>query len=107
MFFFCKQKTAYEMGIRDWSSDGCSSDLFDYSNDEQALMREIARLEPGDAAGYQQFLQYSAGVYAEGYKKLGHVAFLDFRSMLKARSDERRVGKECVSKFRFRWLAYH
>src|SRR3546814_2619740 len=26
MFFF-KQKTAYEMRIRDWSSDGCSSDL--------------------------------------------------------------------------------
>src|SRR3546814_13128547 len=25
--FFCKQKTAYEMLIRDWSSDVCSSDL--------------------------------------------------------------------------------
>src|SRR3546814_8801864 len=25
--FFCKQKTAYEMRIRDWSSDVCSSDL--------------------------------------------------------------------------------
>src|SRR3546814_20427887 len=27
MFFFFKQKTAYEMGISDWSSDVCSSDL--------------------------------------------------------------------------------
>src|SRR3546814_5657379 len=27
MVFFCKQKTAYEMRIRDWSSDVCSSDL--------------------------------------------------------------------------------
>src|SRR3546814_4579311 len=26
--FFCKQKTAYEMRISDWSSDGCSSDLY-------------------------------------------------------------------------------
>src|SRR3546814_15399557 len=26
MFFFCKQKTAYEMRISDWSSDVCSSD---------------------------------------------------------------------------------
>src|SRR3546814_6481207 len=26
-FFFFKQKTAYEMRISDWSSDGCSSDL--------------------------------------------------------------------------------
>src|SRR3546814_1212012 len=28
VFFFCKQKTAYEMRISDWSSDVCSSDLF-------------------------------------------------------------------------------
>src|SRR3546814_4019109 len=27
MFFFCKQKTAYERRISDWSSDVCSSDL--------------------------------------------------------------------------------
>src|SRR3546814_3467248 len=27
MFVFCKQKTAYEMRISDWSSDVCSSDL--------------------------------------------------------------------------------
>src|SRR3546814_7506293 len=27
-FFFFKHKTAYEMRISDWSSDGCSSDLF-------------------------------------------------------------------------------
>src|SRR3546814_3625713 len=27
-FFFFKQKTAYEMRISDWSSDVCSSDLF-------------------------------------------------------------------------------
>src|SRR3546814_5042901 len=30
-FFFFKQKTAYEMRISDWSSDVCSSDLFDGS----------------------------------------------------------------------------
>ena len=27
LFFFCKQKTAYDMCGRDWSSDVCSSDL--------------------------------------------------------------------------------
>src|SRR3546814_2096552 len=27
MIFFCKQKTAYEVRISDWSSDVCSSDL--------------------------------------------------------------------------------
>src|SRR3546814_6232564 len=28
IFFFVKQKTAYEMRISDWSSDVCSSDLW-------------------------------------------------------------------------------
>src|SRR3546814_18469235 len=28
MFFFFKQKTAYDMRISDWSSDVCSSDLW-------------------------------------------------------------------------------
>src|SRR3546814_16100678 len=30
LFFFFKQKTAYEMRISDWSSDVCSSDLAEY-----------------------------------------------------------------------------
>ena len=31
-FFFFKQKTAYEIGTGDWSSDVCSSDLWDSRN---------------------------------------------------------------------------
>jgi phytoene desaturase len=61
--------------------DGTS---FDYSNDEPALRAEIAKLNPDDVAGYAKFLDYAAGVYREGYEKLGHVAFLDFASMIKA-----------------------
>lgn len=57
---------------------------FDYSNDEPALRREIARVAPRDQAGYDDFLRYSAGVWQEGYVKLGHEAFLDFSSMVKA-----------------------
>jgi phytoene desaturase len=57
---------------------------FDYSNDEEELFDEIAKLNPADVAGYQRFLDYAAGVYEEGYVKLGHVPFLDFKSMLKA-----------------------
>src|SRR3546814_7139288 len=30
MFLLCKQKTAYDMRISDWSSDVCSSDLRNY-----------------------------------------------------------------------------
>jgi len=62
-------------------ADGTS---FDYTNDDVVLNAEIARLEPEDVAGYRKFLEYSAGVYHEGYEKLGHVAFLDFASMIKA-----------------------
>lgn len=61
--------------------DGTS---FDYTNDDSVLMAEIAKLNPEDVAGYRRFLEYSAGVFHEGYEKLGHVAFLDFASMIKA-----------------------
>ncbi len=57
---------------------------FDYTNDDTVLHAEIAKLNPDDIAGYAKFLEYSAGVYREGYEKLGHVAFLDFKSMLSA-----------------------
>ena len=57
---------------------------FDYTNDDTLLNAEIAKLNPADNAGYAKFLEYSAGVYREGYEKLGHVAFLDFASMIKA-----------------------
>ncbi|MEM8696317.1 MAG: phytoene desaturase [Pseudomonadota bacterium] len=57
---------------------------FDYSNDEVDLTKEIEKLNPADVEGYRQFLDYSAGVYEEGYLKLGDVPFLDFKSMLKA-----------------------
>jgi phytoene desaturase len=57
---------------------------FDYTNDDALLNAQIAQLNPDDVAGYAKFLDYSAGVFKEGYEKLGHVAFLDFASMIKA-----------------------
>ena len=57
---------------------------FDYSNDEVALRAEIAKLHPADVEGYDGFLEYSRGVYEQGYVKLGAVAFLDFASMVRA-----------------------
>jgi phytoene desaturase len=58
--------------------------VFDYCNDQPELDRQIEALEPADVAGYRRFLDYSAGVYHEGYERLGAVPFLDFRSMLRA-----------------------
>src|SRR3546814_5314990 len=51
IFFFFKQKTAYEMRISDWSSDVCSSDLDRArSGDADHQGREPAKLG-GHAAG--------------------------------------------------------
>ena len=57
---------------------------FDYSNDDEALRKEIARVAPGDLAGYDDFMRYAEGVWREGYVKLGHVPFLSFSAMIKA-----------------------
>src|SRR3546814_8681308 len=40
MFFFFKQKTAYEMRSSDWSSDVCSSDLQKAGQEERGLSAE-------------------------------------------------------------------
>ena len=57
---------------------------FDYSNDDAALFAQIEALNPADVEGYKRFLRYSAGVYEEGYVKLGTTAFESLTDMLKA-----------------------
>src|SRR3546814_6150401 len=47
-FFFFKQKTAYEMRISDWSSDVCSSDLFE-AHAAQILFLEVIVADAGDS----------------------------------------------------------
>jgi len=60
---------------------------FDFSHDDAQLRGEIARLDPGDLAGYQRFLDYSAAACREGYEKRGHVAFQTLGAMLSAVPD--------------------
>src|SRR3546814_6495826 len=79
-FFFFKQKTAYEMRISDWSSDVCSSDL--------AAARAL----------HARPRQHVLDVRAARARAGGGPA---------DRSEERRVGKECVSTCRSRWSPYH
>src|SRR3546814_2804955 len=50
LFFFFKQKTAYEMRISDWSSDVCSSDLADQNLDRGEADGEAERHRQHDAA---------------------------------------------------------
>src|SRR3546814_8457711 len=53
LFFFFKQKTAYEMRISDWSSDVCSSDLIArlYGPWRHGLRRMAARTFQRNGAG--------------------------------------------------------
>src|SRR3546814_1090236 len=52
-FFFFKQKTAYEMRISDWSSDVCSSDLYDVDGaTSAALLRRFFEAAGGRVAVY-------------------------------------------------------
>src|SRR3546814_6520036 len=46
LFFFFKQKTAYEMRISDWSSDVCSSDFLDLVAHDPDMLG--LRSDPGD-----------------------------------------------------------
>src|SRR3546814_9731623 len=93
--FFFKQKTAYEMRISDWSSDVCSSDLGE--NHRQPLEMPAHHRDV-------------AGVIMDAILLLeaGFVRFVDDDDAEVAiRSEERRVGKECVSTCRSRWSPYH
>ena len=58
--------------------------VFDYTDDDAELKAAMDALNPDDWAGYQRFLAYSAGVFNEGYVKLGTKAFESIGDMLKA-----------------------
>lgn len=57
--------------------------IFDYVNDQAELDRQIALRSPQDVEGYRKFLAYSKALLEQGYIKLGHVPFPDFRSMIR------------------------
>src|SRR3546814_7521393 len=91
IYFFFKQKTAYEMRISDWSSDVCSSDLPDAGSHCGHLEADLVQLPvlPGRPAIHSAFADRGR------------------RHRRRLRSEERRVGKECVSTCRSRWSPYH
>src|SRR3546814_4808408 len=93
-FFFFKQKTAYEMRISDWSSDVCSSDL---PGGERRHVGDQNQQQEEDAEPRQRgpdHLHHRHAGDAGGDEEV-------------ERSEERRVGKECVSTCRSRWSPYH
>src|SRR3546814_7964911 len=95
-FFFFKQKTAYEMRISDWSSDVCSSDLVEF-------FQLGEKLSTTARASVEYSCQYILVTDRNLLDRLGR-RLDDYLAM---RSEERRVGKECVSTCRSRWSPYH
>src|SRR3546814_10565595 len=103
--FFFKQKTAYEMRISDWSSDVCSSDLmadplaFPASSPEM-----LAKFPPTLVLSSSR--DVLLGNALDTYARLVD-AKVESQLYVRERSEERRVGKACVSTCRSRWSPYH
>src|SRR3546814_14873829 len=113
------------MRISDWSSDVCSSDLFNH------FWRAPSDEHPGDLLYIQG--HGSPGIYARSFMegRITEPQLDNFRmevdgrgvssyphpwlmpeywqtpTVSMGRSEERRVGKECVSTCRSRWSPYH
>src|SRR3546814_1415643 len=109
-FFFFKQKTAYEMRISDWSSDVCSSDLFRCPSPSSCDLGDDLTLRHRLFGDDQNFEDTACGRKQFAGNFLVHhlgdkIAFTDLIAI--GRSEERRVGKECVSTCRSRWSPYH
>src|SRR3546814_6619362 len=106
LIFLFKQKTAYEMRISDWSSDVCSSDL--------------PPDQPAHQNRHQSHRQDRGSCHSIGLgesQRREQPTFLPLEredrnerqrdDQQTERSEERRVGKECVSTCRSRWSQYH
>src|SRR3546814_10747022 len=70
LFFFFKQKTAYEMRISDWSSDVCSSDLLEREALALRKCRPAVEEQRRDAhdrhLNHQRFALLAVGIVAGG-----------------------------------------
>src|SRR3546814_9286939 len=60
VFFFFKQKTAYEMRISDWSSDVCSSDLFGHTFSQELTFSSASSNQFHWVGGLFYYYDYSA-----------------------------------------------
>src|SRR3546814_19513009 len=100
------------MRISDWSSDVCASDLCRDDGDDLAIG---ALLGGGDRRGHQVVVGFAdMADLGEGHAvvslpaaRRAAAAEAAAAARKAARSEERRVGKECVSTCRSRWSPYH
>src|SRR3546814_3791311 len=106
LYSFClfKQETAYGVLISCWNSDVCSSDLEMLPLDVVTRSPDLATQQVIES---QRTVDLDEGVRAdtslEALARLRPV----FAAKGSVRSEERRVGKECVSPCRSRWYQVH
>src|SRR3712207_8840304 len=97
-FFFFSSRRRHTRYWRDWSSDVCSSDLAGFNvradSEWDDLAEALAAIKEAPAGTYK----LSGMPVGAGY----HLAFAGLLQS-QGRSEERRVGKECRS----RWSPYH
>src|SRR3546814_12036296 len=102
------------MRISDWSSDVCSSDL----DEAQSSLKKSAPKAPAERlvkdirrATRRHFsAEDKIRIVLEGLRGEDSIAELCCKDVIAQslyRSEERRVGKECVSTCRSRWSPYH
>src|SRR3546814_13811201 len=100
------------MRISDWSSDVCSSDLVDAIGAADIENDILVSMKPG--AGIEQLADHRLGHIGNhiidgaknriiGTRVTHSINIVEYC----LRSEERRVGKECVSTCRYRWSSYN
>src|SRR2546421_8620790 len=95
-FFFFSSRRRHTRSDRDWSSDVCSSDLSMASGSGREVLDDLIRAADVLIENFLPASLEKLGLTAE------RLAALNPR-LVRARSEERRVGKEC----RYRWSPYH
>src|SRR3546814_20904970 len=101
------------MRISDWSSDVCSSDLHGETkaheeltntwNNARMALAQDAVFGPGGSIVCRSTLTNPTN----GCVPINRLGTMGPSAEALARSEERRVGKECVSTCRSRWSPYH
>src|SRR3546814_13815123 len=101
------------MRISDWSSDVCSSDLFCCNGLGQHILSDPFDVRETQACKAQRLhgvgVARSAGELSQHHeaRKCFTISVIAIAAVEVPRSEERRVGKECVSTCRSRWSTSH
>src|SRR3712207_7959559 len=106
LLFFFSSRRRHTRYWRDWSSDVCSSDLFQPASFHMASKHIINN--PSTASGRGREFHWSQSEHSSlgGQPSQRNQALwkrVIFSTLVETRSEERRVGTECRS----RWSPYH